>query len=75
VEEVVELGCDTCEGDCNDNGIIDECDPEYSDIALFVGQLLAVSPDPVLVCMFDQNGDATLDGTDIQGFVDRLFSP
>jgi hypothetical protein len=74
VEEVESLDCGTCEGDCNGNGILDECDPEYSDIGLFVGQLLAESQDPVLVCMFDQNGDATLDGTDIQGFVDRLVS-
>ncbi len=75
VEEVVTLGCGTCAGDCNGNGILDECDAEYSDIGLFVGQLLAQSPDPVLVCMFDQNGDATLDGADMQGFVDRLVSP
>ncbi len=59
--------------DCNGNGIPDECDVEYSNIGVFVGQLLAETPDPVLVCMFDQNGDATLDGTDIRGFVDRLL--
>ena len=61
--------------DCNGNGVPDECDPEYLDIGLFVAQLLAASPDPVLVCMFDQNDDATLDGGDIPGFVDRLLGP
>jgi len=61
--------------DCNGNGVPDECDPEHSDIGLFVDQLLVESPDPVMVCMFDQNSDATLDGTDIQGFVDMLVSP
>jgi hypothetical protein len=60
--------------DCNGNGVPDECDRQYTDIGLFVGQLLAESPDPVLVCMFDQNGDATLDGTDIRGFAVRLVS-
>ena len=59
-------------GDCNSNGVPDECDSAYLDIGLFVDQLLAESQDPVLVCMFDQNGDATLDGADIQGFVERL---
>jgi hypothetical protein len=61
--------------DCNANGLPDECDPEYLDIELFVGQLLAESPDPDLLCMFDQNGNATLDGADIRGFVDRLLRP
>jgi hypothetical protein len=75
VEEVESLDCGTCEGDCNGNGILDECDPEYTDIGLFIIQLLAESQDPVLVCMFDQNGDATLDGNDIQGFVEMLLSP
>ena len=61
--------------DCNGNGVPDECDAEYTDIGLFVGQLLAGSPDPVWVCMFDQNGDQALNGLDIQGFVDRLLGP
>ena len=61
--------------DCNGNGVPDECDSEYRDIELFVSELLSVTPEPTLVCMFDQNDDATLDGSDIQGFVDRLVVP
>ncbi|MFH1418185.1 MAG: VCBS repeat-containing protein [Planctomycetota bacterium] len=74
VEEVETLGCGACDNDCDGSGVLDECEPEYADIGLFIGQLLAVAPDPVLACMFDQNGDATLDGADIQGFVDMLLS-
>ncbi len=58
--------------DCDANGVPDECEPEHLDIGLFVSQLLAESLDLVLVCMFDHNGDAPLDGTDIQGSVDKL---
>ncbi|MBN2562252.1 MAG: hypothetical protein JXQ75_15110 [Phycisphaerae bacterium] len=81
--------CDDCNGngvpdwcdihwgaslDCNDNSIPDECEPAFTDVSLFVGQLLAHSQDPVLVCMFDQNDDGVLDGRDIQVFVDRVLA-
>ena len=59
--------------DCNANGLPDACDPEFTNIVLFVNQLLADSQDPALVCVFDQTGDGTLNGADCQGFVDRLL--
>lgn len=61
--------------DCNQNGLPDECDPEPSDINLFVAQLIANSQNPLYICMFDQNDSGTLDGLDIQLFVDALLAP
>ncbi len=61
-----------CGPDCDDNGVPDACQLEFTDVSLFLAQLLADVPDPVFVCMFDQNGDETLNGSDIPGFVDRL---
>jgi CxxC motif-containing protein (DUF1111 family) len=61
--------------DCNANGRPDECDPESYDIDLFVGQLLATTQNPTLVCMFDQDDDDVLTGLDIQAFVDALINP
>lgn len=61
--------------DCDGSTVPDECEPDYTDIALFIGELLADTPNPYLVCLDDQNGDAILDGRDMQGFVDRLIGP
>ncbi|MBN2561615.1 MAG: immune inhibitor A [Phycisphaerae bacterium] len=63
--------------DCNENEVPDACDEDYTDIAKFVGELLKDFPDQddVLVCMFDQSDDDKLDGSDVQGFVNRLLSP
>ena len=66
---------DGCESDCNANGVPDQCDPEYSDTSILVAQLLAAVQDPILVCMFDQNGDATLNGQDIQPYLLSLIGP
>ncbi len=56
-------------------GSSDDCEPEFTDVGLFVSELLAVEQDPVLLCVFDSSGDGVLDGRDIQGFVDRLLPP
>ena len=58
---------------CHANGVPDECDPEYTDVGLFVSQVLAPVPDPVLVCMLDADGDGVLSGMDVSGFVERLI--
>ncbi|MBX3394477.1 MAG: VCBS repeat-containing protein [Phycisphaerae bacterium] len=61
--------------DCNLNGIPDECDPDASNIALFVSQVLLDVQNPIYVCMFDQDASGSLDGADIQPFVDGLINP
>jgi len=60
-------------GDCNGNGVLDGCDPEASDVGLFVTQLLSATPDPMLACMYDLNGDGAFDGLDVRPFVDGLI--
>ena len=62
--------------DCDDgiNCTIDTCDPETSNISLFVSELLADVRDPILECMFDLNRDDLLDGLDVQPFVDGLLN-
>ncbi len=59
--------------DCDGDGIPDECGSQYTDIGLFIDEVLNAVPDPVRVCMYDQNGDDTLDGRDLPGFVGRLL--
>lgn len=59
--------------DCDGNGVIDTCDLEPSDIPLFVSQLLASVPDPLLGCMFDLNRDGHLDGLDVRPLIDALL--
>lgn len=61
--------------DCNLNGIPDECDPDSSNVALFVSQVLLDVQSPLYVCMFDQDASGSLDGGDIQSFVDGLVNP
>jgi outer membrane protein assembly factor BamB len=60
--------------DCNGNRVLDACDPESTDVDLFVAQLLADSQDPVLVCMLDQTADNQLTGADIPGFIAKYLS-
>ncbi len=74
VNDVLDLIHQTSK-DCNGNGIPDECDPESSNVALFVGQLLLNSQSPLLVCMLDQDGNTVLNGNDIQPFVMGLLNP
>ena len=59
--------------DCNNSGVPDICEGS-DDVALFVGELTAAVPNPLLTCLFDVNGDGTVNGLDIQPFVDRLLS-
>lgn len=61
--------------DCNDNLLLDTCEPVSSDIELFAAQLIADPQDPVLLCMYDKNGDGQLDGGDVQGFANMLVGP
>ena len=61
--------------DCNFNGVPDECDPDSSNVNLFVQQILLESQSPIFVCMFDYNNSGRIDGADIQSFVDALLNP
>ncbi len=61
------------ENDCNANLVLDPCDPEWTDIELFVATLLADPPDPGLACMYDRNHDTVLDALDVQPFTDDLL--
>lgn len=59
--------------DCNTNGVPDECDPEFTDIATFVNLLTGQLNDPGLTCMYDRNTDGTLNGKDIQPFINDML--
>lgn len=59
--------------DCNANRVLDRCDPEWTDVDLFVDTLMADPPDPVLKCLYNRNGDSELDGLDVQPFLDDLL--
>jgi len=61
--------------DCNLNSMPDECDPESSDVPLFVSVLLGQNTDPVVRCMLDKNRDSTVDGRDISPYVHALVGP
>lgn len=61
--------------DCDANGRPDPCDPPWTDIDLFVDQILSEAPAPSFVCLYDANGDASLDGLDILPFIDRIVGP
>lgn len=61
--------------DCNHNGVPDECDPDSSNVQLFVAVLLGEITDPVARCMLDKNRDSEVDGRDIQPFADALTAP
>lgn len=58
--------------DCNANLVLDPCDPEWTDIELFVATLLSDPPDPGLACMYDRNHDAVLDALDVQPFTNDM---
>jgi len=57
--------------DCDDDGTLDNCQADSSITAL-VAELLNPSG---TACLFDYNGDATVDGRDIQGFIDTQLAP
>ena len=59
--------------DCNNSGVPDICEGS-DDVALFVGEVIAAVPNPLLTCLFDGNGDGAVNGLDIQSFVDGLLS-
>mgnify|MGYP001603214152 CR=1 FL=1 len=59
--------------DCNINGVPDECDPDSSDVPLFVSVLLGQNVDPILQCMLDKNHDSGVDGDDIGPYVQELL--
>ncbi len=59
--------------DCNNNFVLDRCEPEWTNTALFVQTLLAATPDPALVCLYDRNHDTTVNAKDIQPFVTDLL--
>ncbi|MCK6484152.1 MAG: hypothetical protein HUU22_11395 [Phycisphaerae bacterium] len=61
--------------DCNANAVPDECDPESSDVGLFVAVVLGQNTNPVHRCMMDFNGDGLNDGDDIAPFVAQLMGP
>lgn len=61
--------------DCNENGFPDECDPESSNVALFVAVLIGENTDRVAQCMLDMNQDGIVDGLDIQPFTLALIEP
>ena len=61
--------------DCNGNGVPDLCDPEWLDLDLFVAQLLVTVQNPVLVCMYDGQGDGQLNSRDIGPFLGRVLAP
>jgi hypothetical protein len=65
---------DGTSADCNANGVPDECDtPSLDDLELFIGILLSNSPDDYAGCIFDQNEDGQVDGSDIQLFVNGVI--
>lgn len=61
--------------DCNFNGLPDECEPDSSNVQLFVGVLLGEVNDRVARCMLDKNRDGEVDGRDIKPFADALILP
>lgn len=65
--------CDLGEQDCNINGILDVSEATLDHVIDFVSQLLLNHQDPMIVCIFDQNFDARLDGKDIQPYVASLL--
>jgi hypothetical protein len=61
--------------DCNGNRVPDACDPESTDIDLFVHELLADPQLQASICLFDQNADGLLDGRDVSGFTAKVLTP
>lgn len=59
--------------DCNTNAVPDECDSQYTDIALFVAVMLGTNQDPALLCMYDRNADSEVNGLDVQPFIDFIL--
>lgn len=59
--------------DCNANAVPDECDSQYTDIALFVAVMLGTNQDPALLCMYDRNADSEVNGLDVQPFIDFIL--
>jgi hypothetical protein len=59
--------------DCNSNVIPDECEGGFANLAVFVSQLLADSPNPSLLCIFDMDGNGVLNGKDIQPFIESIL--
>ncbi len=72
IDDVSIVGVTYASWDCNENGVPDECEGGFAHLSEFVAQLLAETPDPAWVCIFDQNDDGVLDGDDIQGVVDGI---
>ena len=58
--------------ECNNSGVPDIYEGS-DDVALFVGELIAVVPNPLLTCLFDGDGDGTVDGLDMQPFIQKLL--
>lgn len=58
--------------DCDADGVPDECGADWINVELFVATMLAPSPGPALICLYDQNADGVIDGDDVQGFLARL---
>lgn len=73
IDDVSIVGVTYTSWDCNANDVPDECDAGFANLAEFVAQLLAETPDPAWLCIFDKNGDGVLDGDDIQGVVDGML--
>jgi hypothetical protein len=65
--------CQVEGNDCNSNGIPDECEGGFNSLDVFVQELLADSPNPALLCVFDLNHDGSVDGGDIQPFIDSII--
>lgn len=66
--------CQGDAGDCNGNGVLDEHESAFLDVALFSAHLSAATANSGVACLFDTNQDGLLDGRDIRGFVERLLS-
>lgn len=59
--------------DCNNNRVLDRCEPEWTDIGLFVSTMLADPPDAELLCLYDRNSDGEINGLDIAAFLEDLL--
>jgi hypothetical protein len=59
----------------NANGVGFTLPPQDSDASVFINVLLGFDADPAHLVTFDLNGDQTVDGRDIQQFVNALCGP
>jgi len=72
--EIFKIVPDVTDWDCDGNNVANRCEPNYYDVNRFLIPLLYDNAPAEFVCLFDRDGNGTVNGRDIPLFIDDVLA-